>query len=83
MTHETRVFYVVDSIEDNEEIFETLEEAETYFLSLHTETNPRLFIAMVRHAFQEKTKDSDTKTTWNYNDLSDTFHIIKILDKNL
>ena len=68
-----RVFYVVDSIEDNEELFETLEGAEAYQLSLKPEDKPRIRICMVRNAFRED------DGAWNYDDLSDTFNEVKTL----
>ena len=33
MKNDTKLFFVVDSIEDNEEIFETLEEAQVYIMA--------------------------------------------------
>jgi len=72
----TRLFFVVDSKEDNEEIFETLEEAEAYLISVINSGNKgRLYIAMVRNAYYEK----DLKS-WNYEDYSDTFNIIKVIN---
>lgn len=69
---DTRVFFVVDSIEDNEEIFETLEQAEAYMISaLDYEDKPRVYVAYVRNAFREK------DGSWNYDDLSDTFTFIQ------
>lgn len=73
---EARVFYVVDSIEDNEELFETLEQAENYQNTLKKEDKPRLYIAMVRNAFYE-----EDLRGWNYDDLADTFNIIKIISE--
>ncbi len=73
MDKKTRVFFVVDSIENNEEIFETLEEAQSYFLSvINAGDKGRLYIATVKNAYKED-------NNWNYKDLSDTFRIIKIL----
>ena len=60
----TRVFFVVDRVEDNEEIFETLQEAEEWRDKLKKEHRPRIFIAMVRNSFQ------DTERGWNYDDYS-------------
>jgi len=74
MENKTQVFFVVDSLESNEEIFETLEEAQAHFLSvLGTEENKRIYIAKVRNAYKEN-------GVWNYEDRSDTFEIIKVLE---
>ncbi len=71
----TKLFFVVDSEERNEEIFETLEEAKAHRLSvIGTEKGSLLRIAMVRNYYYEK----DLKR-WNYEDFSDTFNFIKIL----
>jgi len=65
---QTRIFFVTDSFESNEEIFETLEEAEAYFnKNLRNEHGARIFVALVRNAYRE---DSGR---WNYDDYSDTF----------
>lgn len=75
---ETRLFYVVDSIDKNEEIFETLEKAEEYYLKNINEDEPqRVYIAFVKNAYYEE----DLKE-WNYEDFSDTFTIIKFLSYN-
>lgn len=80
MDNEMRVFFVVDSIEDNEELFETYEKAEAYQMTLpKTRTydeigspnKPRIYIAMVRNAFKEDDGG------WNYDDLADTFQFIQ------
>ena len=69
----TRVFFVVDSVEDNEEIFETLEQAEAYFLSGLSETEGRrIRVCLVRNAYKED-------GVWNYDDYSDTFTDIKTI----
>lgn len=71
----TRIFFVVDSKEDNEEIFETLEEARSYLISsINYGDKGRLYIAYVKNAYKEDEK-------WNYDDRSDTFQIIKIIDR--
>lgn len=74
----TRIFFIVDSLEDNEDIFETLEEAKRY-INLNFFDNktakPRLYIAYVKNCFYEK----NTKS-WNYNDYADTFEFIKQLN---
>lgn len=67
----TRVFYIVDSLEDNEELYETREGAEKAFDLLKKEDKPRLYIAMVRNAFREAINGE-----WNYEDRSDTFRIV-------
>lgn len=72
----TRVFYVVDSEEDNEELFETLEGAEAHLVSvINSGVKGRLYIAQVRNAYREPINDE-----WNYEDRSDTFNIIQILN---
>ncbi len=69
----TRLFFVVDT---NEEIFATLEAAEKYKKTrMKTEKGVRLYIAKVRHYYWEKYHKS-----WNYEDFSDTFEIIKQLN---
>lgn len=71
----TKLFFVVGSEESNEEIFETLEDAEAYKLSvIGTEKGSFLKIAMVRNYFYEKSLER-----WNYNDMADTFNFIKTL----
>lgn len=72
---ETRLFFVIDSIKDNEEIFERLEEAIYYFQKLGKINKPRLYIAMVKNAYKRA-------GVWNYDDYSDTFEIVKHLYKN-
>ena len=75
MTNQTRLFFVVDSEEANEEIFTTLEEAKSYRIkTIGTDKGSRLFVALVRNAYYEK----DIKK-WNYEDRSDTFTKIKNL----
>jgi len=80
MDNEMRVFFVVDSLEDNEELFETYEKAEAYQMTLSktrtqdeigSPNKPRIYIAMVRNAFKE------ADGGWNYDDLADTFQFIK------
>lgn len=73
MKNETRVFFVVDSIEDNEELFETLESAKEYLDTLSPKDKPRVRVCIVRHAHKEP------EGSWNYTDLSDTFEEIKTL----
>lgn len=76
MKDQTRVFFVVDSIEDNEELFEVLEEARAYQDTLRPEDKPRIRICLVRHAFLEDEKEPMKSDRWNYEDLSDTFKTI-------
>lgn len=76
--NETRVFFVVDSLEDNEELFTTLEHAENYYNNIEPILEPRLYIAIVKNAFL----DTYHGRSWNYTDLSDTFTIIKIIKNN-
>lgn len=71
----TRLFFVVDSIEDNEEIFATLEKAKKFMKALSNKDKPRLYIAIVKNYFFDKANKS-----WNYEDLSDTFEIVKQLN---
>jgi hypothetical protein len=74
--NDTRLFFVVDSIEDNEEIFETLESAEMFYDQIPAEYKPRIRICLVRHAYQEPDMAGDS---WNYDDLSNTFEEVKRL----
>jgi hypothetical protein len=72
---DTRVFFVTDGKTTNEEIFETLEEAQQYMLdAIDSEDSPRVYIAMVKNAYKEDGK-------WNYEDFSDTFRIVKVIDE--
>jgi hypothetical protein len=67
----TRVFFVTDSFESNQEIFETLGEADHHFKTrLREEAGARLYVAMVNHAYRE----ADGR--WNYDDYSDTFRFL-------
>jgi hypothetical protein len=66
MKEATRVFFVVDSPQDNEEIYETLEEAEAY-----QSKDKRIRIAIVQNAYKE------ANGSWNYEDLSNTFDFVK------
>ena len=68
---EKRLFWVVDSLEDNEEIFETLQEADEFLLTLKPEDKPRINICIVKNAYKED------DGSWNYEDQSDTFEIIR------
>ena len=80
--NETRLFFVVDSIEDNKEIFETLQEAETYRATLLLrrekdrigESNePRVCICLVHNAYVDD-------GVWTYEDKTNTFEIVKNMD---
>lgn len=64
----TRLFFVTDTLEDNEEIFDTMETALTYFDTLPKMDRPRLYVAMVRNAYIDASTD-----TWTYEDQGDTF----------
>ncbi len=69
---DTRLFWVTDSKEDNEEIFESLEDAEEYIEATKFRGSPRIKICVVEHAYKE---DNDE---WNYVDLANTFRVISI-----
>jgi hypothetical protein len=74
MSDGTRLFFVADSFESNEEIFETLEEAEFYVKEeLDEGSGRRLRICLVNNAYQQE----DGK--WNYDDQSNTFETVKEL----
>lgn len=73
--NKTRLFYVVDSVKDNEEIFATLEGAEKFYNAILKKNKPRLCIAMVKNAYFDKSCNS-----WNYEDYSDTFRFVKKLE---
>lgn len=64
---DTRLFFVTDSADDNEEIFETLEDAEEYIEATKFNAPPRIRICIVRNAYKEGGGE------WNYDDLSNTF----------
>ena len=82
--NKTRVFFVVDSIEDNEEIFETLEQAQNWKAQLKKKDRPRLYIAIVKNAYLEEVEDIDRELldepTWNYEDKVNTFEIIDFIE---
>lgn len=70
---DTRLFYVVDAPEVNEEIFETFEEALNEYDEMdRIDLSPRLYVGEVRNSFREDDH-------WNYDDLIDTFDIIKVI----
>lgn len=71
--NEARLFWVVDSDEDNEEIFETQDQANSYAEKYGKREPYRIYIGEVRNFYQE------ADGGWNYDDHSDTFsHIITI-----
>lgn len=75
MSDGTRLFFVTDSHEDNEELFETLEDAEMYIQNEMDEgTGRRLRICLVNNAYQEE------DGRWNYEDFSNTFETVKELE---
>lgn len=72
----TRVFFVVDSVDDNEELFETLEAAQAYKLSDTSDpSTARVRVAIVNNAFRED------NGSWNYDDRADTFQFIFNIDE--
>ena len=72
----TRVFFVTDSKEDNEELHTTLEGARAHLLSvMNSGTERRIRVCMVRNAYQEGDR-------WNYDDQADTFTDIKLLEED-
>lgn len=71
---DTRVFFVVDSIEDNEEIFTTLQEAREWWKKINPKDKPRIYVALVENAYY----DHELKG-WNYEDFSNTFEIIHFI----
>lgn len=68
----TRVFWVTDSTEDNEELFESLEDAEEYIEATKFKAKPRIKVCAVKHAYK------DNNGEWNYDDLADTFQTLSI-----
>ncbi|MBK8467874.1 MAG: hypothetical protein IPL32_18840 [Chloracidobacterium sp.] len=67
---DTRLFFVVDSVEDNKELYDTLEHAEVAKACLNKKNSPRIRVCLVRHAYKE---EMDGLTGWNYDDQADTF----------
>lgn len=78
--NKAKLFFVVDnvrdynSIQDNEEIFEFLEDAEAYRISAYGPLKGRIRIAIVRNYFREEDLGG-----WNYEDRSNTFKFITTL----
>lgn len=70
----TRLFFVVDSHEANEEIFTTYGEAEAHYKKLKGQTGRRIYAGLVNNAYYEK----DLKG-WNYDDQANTFTQISVL----
>ena len=68
MGKEARLFWVVDSPEDNEEIFETREQAEEYAKKYGKQEPYRIFIAEVKNYYFDEQANG-----WNYDDEIDTF----------
>lgn len=68
---DTRLFYVVDAPEVNEELFETYREAEAEYKDMaRLNIGARLRICEVNHAYRDG-------NGWNYEDFSDTFSTIQ------
>lgn len=68
----TRVFFIVDSLKDAKELYETLEEAEKHFSLINKVLLPKIYIGLVKNAYKENGK-------WNYDDRNDTFTKLKII----
>lgn len=69
----TRLFYVVDAPEVNEELFTTYEKAlDEYKEMVKLNLSPRIRICQVKHSYKEM-------GGWNYDDYSDTFETVKEL----
>lgn len=67
---EARLFWVVDSPEDNEEIFATREKADKYAVKRYGKQAPyRIYIAEVKNYYWDKQAGG-----WNYDDQADTFN---------
>ena len=75
----TRLFFVVDSLEDNEEIFETFGEAKRWYSALRKGAKPRIRVCFVKNAYIKEFREGEEMTKgnkWNYDDYSDTFETI-------
>ncbi len=74
----TRLFYVVESRESNPELFNTLEDAKSNAKDWKRQgdTEVQVSIRQVKNAYVEKYSDD----CFNYDDRSDTFEIIKIIN---
>lgn len=67
----TRLFFVVDADNVNDELFETYEDSELYAEALRQQKEPgvRVRICIVRNSYREV-------NGWNYDDLSNTFETV-------
>ena len=73
---DTRVFFVTDSLENNEELHETLEQAQAHLsFAMSSNTHRRIRVCLVRHAYKEN-------EGWNYDDHQDTFTEIKLMEED-
>lgn len=74
---DARLFFVVDSYESNEEIFETLIMAKQYFENVvKDEDGARVYVGLVRNSYKEFDKKGNM-IGWNYDDQADTFTLIQ------
>jgi hypothetical protein len=72
----TRLFFVVEGEESNQELFETKEEADAcynFLTNFGNDYHAKMYIAMVKNTY----RDPDSNYQWSYEDLADTFEIIK------
>lgn len=68
-TNTARLFWVVDSPEDNQEIFQTRAEADAYAQTTYSKQEPyRIYIAEVKNYYWDEQANG-----WNYDDVHDTF----------
>lgn len=82
LTNQTRVFFVVDSLEANEQLFTTYGEAKRFYQELQADKHElaRIRVCLVNNAYQEH---DGGKMFWNYEDKSDTFTTVEtLLDDN-
>lgn len=71
---DTRVFFVTDSLEDNEELFETFEGALAYVrANMPSLVDPRIRVCFVQNAYRQG-------EGWNYDDKANTFETIKEIE---
>lgn len=76
MENPTRVFFVVDAPDINEELFTELELAADEANELAKLGNEaRVRICLVRHAYYE-----EELAGWNYDDWADTFETVKVIE---
>ena len=71
----SQLFFVVETVDGNEEIFTHYGSAVEYHESLLDREKPVLYIGLVNNAYREE------RQHWNYEDLSDTFTKIKVLEQ--